>query len=171
MRLLLFLLLIACKPATKDTPLPADPIPGPPGPVGQTGKPGSSCSTVQLDNGARIDCTDGTHSVVLNGAVGTVGPQGNIGQTGMAGERGADAPISSYAVTEIISPCPGTGYREVLLRLQNNTLLAHYSDGQKQFLSIIGPGTYSLTDGSNCIFTIQSNYTIIDEMGNIWNPS
>jgi hypothetical protein len=32
--------------------------------------------------------------------------------------------------------------------------LAHYSKGSKQFLVVVGPGTYTTTDGTGCVFTI-----------------
>lgn len=115
-------------------------VQGIPGPVGPAGTPGSSCSVIQLGNGARIVCTDGSEAVVINGT------------------NGSDAPVSQYSVLEVIDPCGDTpGFDEVLLRLANNTLLAHYSDGQKQFLVLIGPGSYVTTDGKNCHFTVDTN--------------
>ncbi len=169
----LIISIMACRPAPKD-----EPVPGPPGTSCSTsqlttgsmvtctdgtysiilnGKDGSSCTTERLTNGARIDCDNGSHSVVLDGPMGSSGPQGEPGIQGNPGERGNDAPVSAYNVVEVISPCPDPGYREVLLRLANGQILAHFSNGAQQFLSLIGPGDYILTDGSSCRFNIDNN--------------
>lgn len=111
------------------------------GPKGERGEAGASCTTTQLANGLRVSCPDGTDAVVFHGA---------------------DAQPSAYSIVEIIEPCPdlpGT-HREVLLRLSGGGLLAHYSDGAKQFLTWVTPGTYQLTDGSGCIFTVDSDLQV-----------
>lgn len=115
------------------------------GPAGVSGIDGESCTVEQEANGSVIMCPDGTSAVVLNG------------QDGLDGQ---DASQSAYSVVDIIRPCPGPGYREVLLRLENGNLLAHYSDGQKEFLSFLTPGNYQLTDGSNCSFTVHSDLSV-----------
>jgi hypothetical protein len=74
---------------------------------------------------------------------------------GQDGENGEDALPSPYTVSEIVDPCgDGPGYDEVILRMENGVLMAHYADGVRQFLTVIGPGTYATTDGTGCIFTI-----------------
>lgn len=106
---------------------------------GVNGTAGSSCSVSQAVNGAVITCTDGSGAVVYNGE---------------------DAAQNTYAISEIIQPCPTSGYREVILRLQNGQLLAHYSHGNKQFLTLLIPGSYQLTDGSSCHFTVHPDLSV-----------
>lgn len=121
------------------------PIPGPPGPQGPAGKDGNSCSIEKLENGAVITC-GGTSVVILNGE---------------DGQDGEDAPPTSYTVTEIINPCGTNGaFDEVILRLANRQLIAHYSGGGKEFLTIIGPGSYTTTDSAPCSFTVDSNLDV-----------
>jgi hypothetical protein len=66
----------------------------------------------------------------------------------------------------VIDPCgnpPGTGQQaldEVLLRLRNGQIIAHYSSGQKQFLVIVPPGYYSTTDGYSCSFQVLNDGSV-----------
>ncbi len=116
---------------------------GPKGADGQDGAPGSSCSVQQMSNGAIITCQDGTSAVILNGA------------------DGSDAPPTAYSVVELINPCgDAPGYDEILLRLHNGQLIAHFSHGNKQFLTLLTPGTYQTTDGTNCLFSVDSNLNV-----------
>jgi len=55
------------------------------GAAGKDGKDGAVCTTVQLNDGASIACTDGSRAVIKDGAAG-VGSQGLPGATG----RGCD---------------------------------------------------------------------------------
>lgn len=144
---------------------------------GKDGADGSSCSVYPVSNGAIITCTDGTQSVIFNGLKGETGDKGetgNVGDTGSAGRDGvdgrdgsdgADAPIQAYGVSSVIDVCgtkPGM-FNEVLLKLNNGQIMAHYSDGQKQFLSLLGPGSYQTTDGTGCFFTVTTDFQITDE--------
>jgi hypothetical protein len=113
--------------------------------VGAPGIDGSSCSVESVSNGAVITCEDGTSTVILNGA---------------DGQDGSDAQPTAYSIVEVIKPCPGSGYREVLLRTYNGEILAHYSHGSKQFLTFLTPGNYQLTDGSSCNFTVHSDMSV-----------
>lgn len=152
-----------------------EPSPGPSGSPGQDGiagrdgKDGDTCSVWQADNGAVITC-GGNSVVVFNGPAGAdgesiVGPQGPKGdpgkdgvdgKDGIDGQDGADAPPTPYTVTELIDPCgDAPGYDEVLMRLHNGLLVAHFASGTKQFLTVIGPGTYMTTDGTACTFTVS----------------
>lgn len=131
---------------------------GPRGQTGQTGLPGSagrdgsSCSTTQAIGGVLVSCTDGTSAVILNGKDGTNGTDG------------VNAPPTPYTVTELVDPCgKQTTYDEVLMRLANNQLIAHYASGSLQYLTVIGPGSYITTDGSNCYFSVDSNLQIYNE--------
>lgn len=172
---LAFLLIIpACRKADKDEPVtsPSPPVPGPVGPTGPQGAPGTagaSCSTTQLENGVRIDCENGTHSVVynglasaagkdgINGADGAPGQTGAPGAQGSKGDPGTPAPAGAFMVESVIDPCnAGPGFNEVLLKLADGHILAHYADKEKQFLTFIGPGNYVTTDGTNCYFTVTA---------------
>lgn len=134
--------LVSCTDGTSyQIPIPSNGIDG------VDGKDGSACTITSVDNGALIACGE-NHVVVLNGV---------DGKDGQDGQDGQDAPPTAFTVTELIDPCgdaPGK-FDEVLLRLANNTLIAHYADGAKQFLSVIGPGTYMTTDGTSCVFTVS----------------
>lgn len=65
-------------------------------------------------------------------------------------------------IVSIIDPCGDAAgiHDEVLLRLQDNSILASFSDsasGSNTRFSIIGLGSYVTTDGSNCHFTVASS--------------
>lgn len=137
------------------------------GSVGPTGSPGASCSVTRYSNGATISCTDGTSVVVLDGvdgAPGSPGPTGSTGVDGSPGPAGSSASPTSYTVVEIVDPCgQQTQFDEVLFRLENNQLVAHYASGSNQFLTIVGPGNYVTTDGTHCYFTVNSDLSISNE--------
>jgi len=116
---------------------------GPAGDVGPAGMDGASCTVAQLINGAIISCTDGTTALIVNGA------------------DGEDAPPSAYTVTELVDPCGDQpGFDEVLFRLYNGTLIAHYSHGSRQFLTVVGPGNYQTTDGHSCNFNVSNSLEV-----------
>jgi hypothetical protein len=124
---------------------------GPQGQRGRQGFPGyngTSCSVTAVSNGSIISCEDGTSTVVLNGT------------DGVDGNDGADGTPTAYSVQEIIKPCNETGSSEVLLKLYNGELLAHYSHGSRQYLALLTPGSYQLTDGSACNFTVNADMTV-----------
>ncbi len=85
-----------------------------------------------------------------------VGPQGETGPQGPAGEA---------AVLEVIDPCgdaPGI-YDEVILRLANGQLLTSFSEnanGKNTRFSILTPGSYVTTDGSDCSFTVSADGSV-----------
>jgi hypothetical protein len=58
---------------------------------------------------------------------------------------------------EVVQLCTEKKYSEILLRLEDGTLLAHYASGSKQFLTKIGPGYYRTTDGYKCSFRVHPN--------------
>lgn len=126
------------------------------GPQGPSGTPGASCTVTRVlstdtgNGGALISCEDGTSVVVYDG---------------VDGQNGASTPATPYTITEIIDPCGDTPgqFDEVLLRLADGTLLAHYASGNQQFLTSIGPGNYITTDGDACRFTINSSGIVINE--------
>lgn len=119
---------------------------GTPGKDGIAGPPGTSCSVNQLANGAEIICGDQTSAIILNGEV---------------GPKGEDMVPGPYAVLELVNPCGKQGsHDEVLLRFGTGQLLAHYSHGDKQFFTIVGPGSYQTTDGTNCNFSITQDLEV-----------
>ena len=114
------------------------------GQSGLNGNDGSSCSVYSVDQGAVIQCTDGTTALVKNG------------------EDGQDAPSSIYSIVDVIDPCgTQTRFDEVILRFADGELLAHYSDGDKQHFSFVGPGQYVTTDGTNCHFQVTEDGDVV----------
>jgi hypothetical protein len=87
------------------------------------------------------------------------------GAPGDAGVNGQDAPPTAYTVTEIVDPCgdaPGI-FDEVFLRMANGTIVASFSDsasGQNTRFSVLVPGNYRTTDGSNCNLTVHSDGSV-----------
>lgn len=128
---------------------------GTPGAQGSQGPEGSSCSAQPVVGGALITCTDGTSVVLWNGV---------DGRNGVDGQDGADAPPTAYTVVGLVDPCgKQSSFDEVLLRLQNGDLLAHYASGNQQFLARISPGSYVTTDGTHCYFTVSNDGSITNE--------
>ena len=82
--------------------------------------------------------------------------------------NGTNAPPTPYTPTGLVDPCgdsPGI-HDEVFIRLQNNTLLASFSDsasGLNTRFSVLTPGTYQTTDGSHCTFTVDSSFNLTNE--------
>lgn len=119
---------------------------GPKGDQGLPGLNGTSCSVGATSTGAVVVCTDGTYAFINNGV------------DGQNGSDGQDAPTNPYDIVAIIDPCGDNGaFDEVLLKMNNGMILAHYSDGTKQFMTLIGPGSYSTTDGHACNFAISNS--------------
>lgn len=88
------------------------------------------------------------------------------GKDGANGINGKDATQSNYAISHVIDPCGDAAniVDEVLLVLYNKQVLVSFSQNQSGLntrLSILPPGTYTTTDGSNCVFTL-------DNQGNIY---
>ena len=118
---------------------------------GVNGLNGSSCSVVQLANGAEIRCDDNTSAVVLDGL------------PGVDGTDGVDGAPGAHAVASTITPCFDSSkvFQEVLLLLENGQLLGHYANGNKQFLTLLGPGNYVTTDGNACRFTVTPELNVV----------
>lgn len=113
---------------------------GPAGPAGAAGEDGSFCTVSTTIGGQLISCTDGTSGVILNGQ---------------------DAPPTPYTVTEMIDPCGDqSAFDEILLRLANDQLVAHFSSGALEFLTTLPPGSYQTTDGTNCHFIIHNDMSV-----------
>lgn len=66
-----------------------------------------------------------------------------------------------YKIVGLIDPCgdaPGV-HDEVFIKFQNGTIIASFSDsasGLNTRFSVLTPGSYVTTDGSNCHFTVTS---------------
>lgn len=128
------------------------------GNAGQNGSNGASAYDLWLQAG-----NEGSLSDYLNSLV---GPQGEQGQTGATaqGPQGLQGPAGSptaYDIVQLIYPCGNNvAYKEVLLRLENGTILASFSDnenGKDTRLAVIVPGSYVDTDDSNCHFNVDNN--------------
>lgn len=100
--------------------------------------------------------------LVLLGACGRRGPKGDTGATGAAGLNGTNG---TSAVIEVISPCADNqNYREILLRLSNNQIIAVYDGGphQDRLVLVPYPQTYTTTDGFSCTFSLDANGQLVD---------
>jgi hypothetical protein len=121
---------------------------GPVGPIGPAGAAGSLCAVVMTNYGAIIMCEDGTIAPIHNG------------EDGAPGEPGASG------IVGVVDPCGQQredGYDEVLLRLHSGELFAnYYNHAKKQSgLVLIQPGTYTVTDGTDCVFTVTADNEVI----------
>lgn len=106
------------------------------GPEGPRGESGNSCTVLNGENGAIIECTDGTEVSIRNG---------NDGNNG------------SDSIIETIDPCgKEADYDEVLLRFSSDKLYAVYASGQKIFLTEVTDGKYITTDGTKCTFSVDN---------------
>ena len=120
---------------------------------GANGADGSACSVAQdsSGSGALISCSDGSSAFIKNG---------DDGQNGENGKDGLDF------VAEVIDPCGQQtthGLDEVLLRLHSGDILAHFAQGDKQYLTILVKNkSYITTDGTGCKFTIDKEGKVID---------
>lgn len=131
------------------------------------GDNGSSCSVTGTSVGADILCEDGTSVSVNNGLSGQNCVLEDL-VNGIKITCGLNSAVvydgtSVYSVTQIIDVCgddPGE-FDEVILKLQNGSLMAHYSHGNDQFLTLLEPNrSYVTTDRSSCPFFVDANYNI-----------
>ena len=125
-------------------------ITGPAGNDGQDGRDGSSCTVQQVlaspvapNGGARISCTDGTDSLVLNGTNGTNAP-------------------SVIGIQQVVKPCPtiAGSMPELFLILTDRTIVASISDSQTGAhtrLAAVTPGSYVTTDSRSCAVTVTAS--------------
>jgi hypothetical protein len=144
-----------------------DGIDGSNGSQGYPGQDGLGCSVVGSPTGARVMCGDGTSVDINNGLSG----QDCTLQDLVNGVRitcGLDSAVvldgtSTYSVAQIIDPCgPTLGeFDEVILKLQNGSLMAHYSHGNDQFLTLLEPDRhYVTTDDQSCYFYVDVNNNV-----------
>lgn len=121
------------------------------GATGPAGQPGVGCTVAQLSNGAQIECGD-TAAFISNGS---------DGQDAVLPPGYSYIPEGAFYIAGIEDLC-GNGAQEVLFRLSDNRLVAHYSHGSKQYLAVLSPGNYITTDGYSCNFSVgpAPTYTI-----------
>jgi hypothetical protein len=137
----------------------------------QNGLNGSGCSAVPMIGGTLIQCSDGSSSVILNGAAGQDGLNGTNGTNGQNGAAGTNGTTGADAILEVVNPC-GVEFAndEVFLRLSSGRLLALYDGGPHQDrLVLLAPGNYITTDSNQnaaCSFTVTNTYQIINEVRN-----
>ena len=105
---------------------------------------GSSCSTSQTPEGAKVECTDGTSAVITNGL------------DGLNGSDGVDGTNGTNSIVNIIDPCgDGNGPDEILLVLDNGQVVAWYSN---LGLTVLQPNElYQTTDTQRCKFRVDMN--------------
>ncbi len=100
-----------------------------------------------------------------SGAIGAPGVDGRDGVDGVDGTDGLpgrDGRDGLDSIIEVIDPCGNATSKvdEVLLRLSTGELLVLFADnssGKNPRLAIIESGTYVTTDGTNCVFTVDSD--------------
>jgi hypothetical protein len=120
---------------------------------------------VDRDNNGQLDFQELTDiTVVCDGVDGTPGSAGPQGSPGPQGAAGKDAVQSQYNISSIYDPC-GTqsAHDEVILRTQNNGLLAIFASGGYDYMTNLTPGNYTTTDGTNCFFTVNNDMSISNE--------
>lgn len=115
--------------------------PGKDGLAGQPGHPGEGCTVEQMFNGAMIKCGDFS-AIVLNGEDGTP---------------------TSFTIVEVIDPCGDKpGYLdEIIFRLANGSLIAHFTSAGLQGLTVLTPGNYRTLDKQACNFTVTPTNEVI----------
>jgi hypothetical protein len=60
----------------------------------------------------------------------------------------------------------GTGFDEIVLRTKSGKLVAYFKEnGSREFLTLLTPGSYQTTDGSNCPFTVTADGKFCDNQG------
>ena len=70
-------------------------------------------------------------------------------------------------IVDIIDPCGdwSNGFDEVILRTSDGKLLAYFENGSNRYLSLLVPGSYRTTDGSNCNFTVNNSKQVCSNSG------
>ncbi len=135
------------------------------------------CTVTNTNNGSEITCPDGSTAFISNGndgrdgQNGLQGVQGAPGNDGNDGRDGQDGIDGKDAIIKIIDPCgPSTsGYDEILLCLNNGSLMAYFENGIYRHLSIIPAGAYVTTDEQKCRFDVLTNGNIKYLDGSIEN--
>jgi hypothetical protein len=165
-----------------------DPSPRTTPKTGPQGPSGTSCYVTPNDDGALIECGDGSKAQVNHGEQGSVGPKGDTGQmgpTGKAGDKGEPgrdglsgkdgtdgingsdgidgSPGSPGSLIVPIIPCPSRvgQYPEVLMCIDDKLYAVFVGSGLNSVrYSEIPPGRYQTTDGRACNFSVTSGCTL-----------
>ncbi len=156
-------------------------VPGPQGPKGDAGEAGAQGAqgprghsiVFQKTPASSAQCASGGNVLVIavdSDDDGQLDPSADSnvqtlvtcnGSDGQDGEDGADAPPTQFTPVEILNPCGDSPsvYDEVLLKLQDGTIIASFSDnanGKNTRLSVLGSnGSFQTTDGDACIFSLS----------------
>lgn len=109
------------------------------------------CTTTAVPGGAQIWCSNGTSTVIYNGAQGSQGNSGANGQDGAQGPQGI--PGAPGTVVEAVQFCPGyttsypSRFAEVGFCVEGQ-LYGVYWDGRNAWWTLIPPGYYASTSTS-----------------------
>jgi hypothetical protein len=79
--------------------------------------------------------------------------------------------VEQYDISSFIDPCGKEAkFDEVLIRLADGTVLAHFDGGSKKdFLVVLefnSDNNYTTTDGTKCKFVVENDGTVTDDSGN-----
>jgi hypothetical protein len=122
---------------------------------GQDGQDGDDGSDGQDGQ----DGSDGQNGE--DGDDGSDGQDGQDGSDGQNGQDGADGQDGLDFVQRVIDPCgqqSTQGFDEVLLVLQSGDILAHFDNGDDQFLTILKrKQSYVTSDGTGCHFSVTKD--------------
>jgi hypothetical protein len=139
---------------------------GPAGPAGLSGEdklPDIKIEVQRFTSDSSI-CVSGSGVLIEVLTDGTLNSSAVVcdGTNGLDGEK---AVPSVYEITEIVDPCGDAPdiYDEIFLKTSNGTLIASFSDaanGNNTRFSILTPGNYVTTDGSNCHLTVNNDGTV-----------
>lgn len=140
-------------------------IPGPQGPAGEKGDQGDRGSDGSNGQSCTVQTVVPSVEAPAGGALILCGDSSVLLLNGVDGEDGADAPQTPYSIVEVIDPCGDASgiYDEIIIRLGTDELVASFSDnanGKNTRLSLLVPGTYQTTDGSNCVFTVSGDLEV-----------
>ena len=118
------------------------------------------------------DIEHGRHALLLRHAQGQQGVPGPAGLAGIAGQPGTTS-TSPYDIVGLVDPCGGGPLDEILLRLRDGQVLAHYDGGSfsSQFLTVLAPGLQYITTDSTgagaCQFTLGVDGSVTDQLGHV----
>lgn len=131
---------------------------------GVDGVSGTSCSVKASDQGAMIQCEDGSQAFVKNGSDGhscqvqTLDRYSSLIECSDGSQSLIDLnSLTHFQIEKIVAPCDDDPDHldEVLLLFANGDVLAYFEQGGKRFLTKLGPGRYRTTDKQKCLFEIS----------------
>jgi len=158
--------LVRCGSGINMPPLPTPTvsyIPGPAGSPGPQGIPGPAGSpgpqgltpVIAYAPASLTQCPGGGVIMIVTTNV-------TVSSIICNGVNGVSPSPSPYTPTGVITPCgPNSSpYKEVLLLLQDGSLLSSFSDtasGSNTRFALLPDGSYEDTDASHCAFTISTS--------------